>query len=438
MSDSDALAAFRRQIQSLIQQSGHRWEDSRKVHDASAFPTIHDQLIRAMDRASLDPSVTALLRQTLQQRPVAGVHALDGSGLKTLTGLPPSKAFRALCLYFDLIPDRSSRWPLPTCETAVLDHCAGPGGNPFDLLRAASIPSLLDLGAGDCSFVSEVADRYLPLLTHPPREFIVHAIDRLDPRSKLGGPLHPSRDRIMALQQRTGLDFHLYANADMCDLHELDEAGKLARLYTLVTCWAPATPTFAYEPTRLSEAIIREDLHRTKGAFRKIRFEGEPALEVQHGDRALIFPAWKFEIRGPLALLHLIARRALVGVLGSVDAQVFWELLAQLVEDPRYRPTEVAFTPQNLPDIFGDLYRELSQLPIGSSIALAELTALRTALPSPANPPNPSAPVSFRHVTIRRGAVFPDIPASSTARQFSQMKEEVPPWFLTLIPTRSS
>jgi hypothetical protein len=40
----------------------------------------------------------------------------------------------------------------------------------------------------------------------------------------------------------------------------------------------------------------------------------------------------------------------------------------------------------------------------------------------------------FRYVRISRGATFPGIPASSTARKFTSMTEEVPPWFITLVP----
>jgi len=41
----------------------------------------------------------------------------------------------------------------------------------------------------------------------------------------------------------------------------------------------------------------------------------------------------------------------------------------------------------------------------------------------------------FRYVEIRRGAVFPGVPAGRTAYLFDQMKLEAAPWFLTLVPT---
>lgn len=122
-------------------------------------------------------------------------------------------------------------------------------------------------------------------------------------------------------------------------------------------------------------------------------------------------------------------------VLGSVDDQVFWEILAQLLDDPRYRPQDEPFHAGNLPAIFGGIYDQLTSLPIGASVVLADLGILRRQLP----PADRSASTDqstglFRYVRISRGATFADMPASSTARKFSAMTEEVPPWLLTLVP----
>jgi hypothetical protein len=159
------------------------------------------------------------------------------------------------------------------------------------------------------------------------------------------------------------------------------------------------------------------------------------ALEVQHGGRALLFPPWKFEIRGPLALLDLLARRGFLCVLGAVDTQVFWEILAQLFDDSRYRSNNQPFTPENLPVVFGEIFERLSRLEIGGTVNLSDCGVLRREIPCvlpllPAQ--NPS--YRFRSVQVRRGAVFPGIPASSTARRFSDMVEESPPWMLILVP----
>jgi hypothetical protein len=297
------------------------------------------------------------------------------------------------------------------------------------------VASLLDLGAGDLSFATELVELCVAHLQQRQRELILHSLDRLQPGSKLGGPLHPERERLNGLRSRTGLSFQFYGNQDMFDLGNLDQAGKLAPRYTIATCWAPATPTFAYEPTRLSDQIITQELHRTKGTFRQTHFSGEWALEVQHEDRALLFPPWKFEIRGPLALLDLLARRGLLCVLGAVDTQVFWEILAQLFDDVRYRPDDQPFTSDNLPTIFGEIFERLSRLALGDTLNLSDCGPLRRQIPRilPLHPTQDPS-YRFRSVLIRRGAVFPGIPASSTARRFSDMVEESPPWMLILVP----
>ncbi len=436
MSEHDTIAEFRRVVNRLAQESGSRWEASKRVHESSAFPRVLEQLVHASQEATLPPAVKDLLDRSLNRGQAIGIQNLDGPGLKALTGFPPSKAFRALCIYFGLIQAPASRWPVPDVADKAIDLLITQSSNPFDLLLQSPVASVLDLGAGDLSFAGELADQYLPILLGQERELILHAVDRLDPGSKLGGPLHPGRAHIAQLQERPGLAFRFYGNQDMCDLHELEDVGKLAPRYTIVTCWAPATPTFAYEPSRLSEPVIVDDLRRTKGAFRHIRFEGETALEVQHGERALVFPSWKFEIRGPLVLLNILAKRGIVGILGAVDSQVFWELLAQLLEDPRYRPADLPFTSANLPEIFGEVYQRLAGLQSGESLSLADLAPLRTAIPASPTIQSDSKLSTFRQVLIRRGAVFPGLPASSTARRFSDMIEESPPWFVTLVPNR--
>jgi hypothetical protein len=220
----------------------------------------------------------------------------------------------------------------------------------------------------------------------------------------------------------------------MFELGDLDRQGLLAPRYTIVTCWAPATPTFAYEPTRLSEGFIRNELERTKGEFHQVRFGKEQALEVLHAGRTLLFPTWKFEIIGPLALLSLLARRGFLCVLGSVDAQVFWELLAQLLEEPRYRPRDQPLNSVDLPKIFDEVYHILAGLPIGESIDLAKVAPLRRHYLRSDSSFTDSIAGHFRYVRISRGATFPGTPASSTARKFSSMEEEAPPWMLTLVP----
>ncbi|HSL05832.1 MAG TPA: hypothetical protein VK901_20130 [Nitrospiraceae bacterium] len=434
-SPAQILADFRSQVTQLLQERDKEWEASRKLVEAKQLTATLKRLIEEAHRVDLPVIIRDAITLALGDSEATSIRNLPGPRLKELTGLPPTKAIRALCVWFGVFESPTSQWPVTSLRSEEIAVFAQSHPNPFDLLLEADVASLLDLGAGDLSFATELVERYVAPLQQRQHELILHALDRLQPGSKLGGPLHPERERLNGLRSRTGLSFQFYGNQDMFDLSNLDQTGKLAPRYTIATCWAPATPTFAYEPTRLSEHIITQDLHRTKGTFQQTHYLGEQALEVQHGDRALLFPPWKFEIRCPLALLDLLARRGLLCVLGAVDTQVFWEILAQLLDDTRYRPNNQPFTSDNLPTMFGELFEQLSRLALGETLNLADCGLLRSQIPRVF----PFLPIQdpcyrFRSVQIRRGAVFPGIPASSTARRFSDMAEESPPWMLILVP----
>lgn len=434
-SDAQLLADFRSQVTKVLQERDREWEASRRLVEAGRLPTTLKRVIDEARRSDLPQIVRDSIAVALKQGEAVRVQDLPGPRLKELTGLPPTKAIRALCVWFDVIESPPSRWPISSLDSHAIETFVRNHSNPFDLLLSSEVASVLDLGAGDLSFAVELADQYAPQLRARGHTLSLHALDRLRPQSKLGGPLHPEWERLQGLLSRPDLSFQFTGDQDMCTLERLDQAGQLAPRYTIATCWAPATPTFAYEPTRLSAEVIQRELERTKGAFRQTRYGGELALEVQHGERALLFPPWKFEIRGPLMLLDILARRGKLCVLGAVDSQVFWELLAQVLENPCYRPQDEPFTSENIPTIFGNVFEQLSRLEMGNIIDVADCGALRTNIPRglPAVSPYQS-PYHFRFIQVRRGAVFSNIPASSTARKFQDMKEEAPPWMITLVP----
>jgi hypothetical protein len=434
-STAQILADFRSQVTQLLQERDKEWEASRKLVEAKHLTATLKRVIEEAHRVDLPVIIRDAITLALGNSEAARVQDLPGPRLKELTGLPPTKAVRALCVWFGIVEGPMSQWPVTSMRSEEIVAFTHSHSNPFDLLLEADVSSLLDLGAGDLSFATELVEQYVVPLQQRQRELILHSLDRLQPGSKLGGPLHPERERLNGLRSRTGLSFQFYGNQDMFDLGHLDQTGKLAPRYTIATCWAPATPTFAYEPTRLSEQVITQELHRTKGTFRQTHFSGEGALEVQHGDRALLFPPWKFQIRGPLALLNLLRDRGFLSVLGAVDTQVFWEILAQLLDDVRYRPNNQPFTSDNLPMIFGGVFERLSRLEVGETIDMSDCGPLRREIPR-VLPYLPTQGPSYRFqsVQIRRGAIFPGIPASSTARRFSDMVEESPPWMLILVP----
>jgi hypothetical protein len=434
-STAQILADFRSQVTQLLQERDKEWEASRKLVEAKHLTATLKRVIEEAHRVDLPVIIRDAITLALGNSEAARVQDLPGPRLKELTGLPPTKAVRALCVWFGIVEGPMSQWPVTSMRSEEIVAFTHSHPNPFDLLLEADVSSLLDLGAGDLSFATELVEQYVVPLQQRQRELILHSLDRLQPGSKLGGPLHPERERLNGLRSRTGLSFQFYGNQDMFDLGHLDQTGKLAPRYTIATCWAPATPTFAYEPTRLSEQVITQELHRTKGTFRQTHFSGEGALEVQHGDRALLFPPWKFQIRGPLALLNLLRDRGFLSVLGAVDTQVFWEILAQLLDDVRYRPNNQPFTSDNLPMVFGGVFERLSSLEVGETIDMSDCGPLRREIPR-VLPYLPTQGPShrFQSVQIRRGAIFPGVPASSTARRFSDMVEESPPWMLILVP----
>lgn len=436
-SHAQLLAEFRSQVSGLLQERDREWEASRRLIEAGRLVPTLKRLIEEARRTELPPAVRDAIVVALKQGEAERIQDLPGPRLKELTGLPPSKALRALCVWFDLVEQPAPRWPIPSLDSQTVATYIRDYEIPFDLLLTSDVASVLDLGAGDLSFATELADQYAAKIQQRGGTLMLHCVDRLRPQSKLGGPLHPERERLQALRSRSDLSFQFFGDQDMFALDRLDRTGQLAPRYAIVTCWAPATPTFAYEPTRLSAGMIQEELQRTKGLFRQTQYAGEPALEVQHGDRALLFPSWKFDIRGPLALLDILSRRGHLCVLGAVDSQVFWELLAQLLEADHHRPENQSFTSDNLPTIFGDAYRRLSALAIGDRVDLSLCGTLRARIPRvlPTNAPHDST-YRFLSVTIRRGAMFPNMPASSTARRFRDMVEETPPWMVTLVPER--
>ena len=431
----DALAEFRRAVSRRARQVPAQWDASRRLVDGSTFPATIARLSDVIQQRDLPVAVKDALLRLFDPPCTPRLQDCNGDVCKALTGLPPAKAIRALCVWFDLVPSPGSKWPITRFSSETIESELRTLSNPFDLLSRVDVASVLDIGAGDLSFAEELVDQYGRRCAQENQPFILHCLDRLDPRSRLSGPLHAEPARLRKLQQHEGLAFAFFGNQDMFELGALDERGSLAPRYTMATCWAPASPTFAYEPTRLSQALITQDLERSKGAFRQTSYGKESALEVQHRDRTLLFPPWKFDVVGPCALLNLLAQRGAVCVLGSVDAQVFWELLAQVLDDPRYRPHDELFTPVTLPTVFGHLYDVLGGLPIGESIDLADLAPLSSVHPnSEAARGLDGRAAAFRYVRISRGATFPGMPASSTARRFSAMTEEVPPWLITLIP----
>ena len=388
-----------------------------KVQQSSLHETLKEHLLK-----SLPPSTIERIADHPNEQ------------LKALTGLPTTKAVRALCLAFGVGGSNVNDHLTPRVPSSQIEEILRGLENPYDFLLEAGSPSVLDLGAGDLTFEQELVDLYLPKLQQNHQPLVLHAVDRLQPGSRVGGVYHVDPHRKKRLQGFTDKEcgFRFWGGIDLVDLSKVK---GLSSYYSMVTCHAPANPTFSFEPTRLSSEVIRDQLTKTRGEFRKRRVDGEDVLEVSHAGRVLTFPPWKFDVAGPLTLLDVMIRRGSVCILSAIDSEVFWETLAQLLADERYRPADVLFSPTTIKEVFGSIHTTLTQLPLGGRIDLGELAELRKSLPRVPQCSDPGTEeYGLGYVEIRRGATFEGLPSSFTARQFADMKEEEPPWWIIFVP----
>jgi len=427
--DDKVVTDFRRRLREAVENDREAWMASRRlVAPAVASDTVA-RLRVAIAGSALDPAVRQKLLLVLSGDKAAGLKAIPPDALRGLTGLNPTKAIRNLCLLLGV----GSEPVEPGSATSQVDIEAAVQNrdNPFDLLLQADGASLADFGAGDLTFEERVVEQYLAPLESAGRALTLHALDRLDPREKFGGLVQADRDRLERLQHHASprLRFRFWGNLDMFDLSRWPTG--LSR-YTVAVCQSPASPTFAYEPSRLGMPAIQARLRATKGEFRRVRINGREVLKVLSGGEWFTFPPWKFDVYGPLALLDLLSRRGRLCILGAVDMEVFWEILSQLLPDEAARPQGVFFTEDNVGRYFGPPYRHLLQLAVGERTVLPDV---RQDIPRVLGADRQGGGTyGFRYVEVRRGAVFPGVPAGRTALVFDQMTREAAPWFLTLVP----
>jgi hypothetical protein len=428
------IQELRSRVKESRESYPHHWEASRKLMNQESLSTILPALIQSIQEARLVPSLQKCLIEVVrkfgQQTKTRQMHQT----LKEVTGLPPSKAVRALIVWGVLAVGEKEKGAAEDLSGEELERCLREGPNPYDILLHSQSPSLLDIGAGDLTFEQELGDQYVPQLRSQNKMLRLHAFDRLTPGSRVGGAYHKNPDHEGYLKSFPAEELKYQFWGGM-DLEQFWQAKGALPRYTMCTCHAPANPTFAYEPSRVESSLIFKHLQATRGHFHPGRFEGEAVLEVSHQDKILTFPPWKFNIIGPLALLQLMGQRGQVGVLSAIDDEVFWEILSQIVADDQFRPRNKIFTKGSIPEVFGKVYKELSSLSIGERIDLSKIAELRKPMSFGGKPLEKTSKFSkFRYVEIRRGAFWEGIPSSFTAKQFSQMREESTPWWILFIP----
>lgn len=425
---------FRKELQFCKEQFPQHWASSRAYVNAENILATLSRLTDRLRTLSLSPELEHRLLEIMDRYARDPKDRSVNRALKELTGFPPSKALRALIVWGVLSKDANHKPGSERLGPEAGEACMREDGNPFSLLTRSTTPSLLDIGAGDLTFEQELVDQIIPRLPDKNLPLTLHAFDRLNPSSRVGGVYHKDqrRERYLDGFSPDKLQFQCWGGKNLDQFAALKRA--LAK-YTISTCFAPANPTFAYEPSRLRTQVIQDHLRRTRGEFRVDRYGGEPVLEVSHEDSVLTFPEWKFEILGPLVLLEFMATRSVLGVLAAMDGEVFWEILSQVLEEDQFRPSDVVFTKESIPKIFGNVYEQLTSLPLGDRCDLSTVATLRQAMPiSKRQEHNNPTAYGWRYVEVRRGAELEGMPSSFTAKQFSRMKEESTPWWMIFIP----
>jgi hypothetical protein len=425
------IADLRRRLREVVENNREAWAASRRLVAPSFAAETVQRLHAAVAGSSLDRGIREELLRVLAPTSRDGLHAIPHEGLRELTGLNPTKAVRNLCLLLGVGAGPVEAGPVSSMTQEKVEAAVRGNDNPFDVLLEADVASVVDCGAGDLTFEEKVVEQYLGPLERTGRVLILHAFDRLDPQGTFSAFVQADRDRLQRLRRHASpaLRFRYDGNRDMFDL--ASRWQDCAR-YTIAVCNSPATPTFAYEPSRLGDDAIRAHLRQTKGEFRRVKIKGREVLEVVHGGERLTFPPWKFDVYGPLALLDLLSRKGKLCILSAVDMEVFCEVLSQLLPEETARPSGVFLTEGNARQFFGAVFDQLLRLGIGQKMILPRL---RQDFPRVLGDEGRRGETyGFRCVVIRRGAHFPGVPAGRTAYLFDQMKLEAAPWFLTLVP----
>ena len=430
--DQRVIADFRRRLREAVENNREAWAASRRLVAPSVAAETLQRLHEAVAGSSLDPGIRQVLLQLLASANDDSLQAIPYEGLRELTGLNPTKAVRNLCLLLGVGASAVEAGPPSSMTQEKVEAAVRGNDNPFDVLLEADVASVVDCGAGDLTFEEKVVEQYLGPLERAGRALTLHAFDRLAPQKPFSAFVQADRDRLHRLRRHSSpaLRFRYDGDRDMLDLASWRQ--DCAR-YTIAVCNSPATPTFAYEPSRLGHDAIHAHLRQTKGEFRRVKIKGREVLEVVHKGERLTFPPWKFDVSGPLALLDLLSRKGKLCILYAVDMETFWEVLSQLLPEETARPPGVFFVEGNVRQFFGAVYDQLLRLSIGQKMILPKV---RQDIPRVLGDEGRRGETyGFRFVEIRRGALFPGVPAGRTAYLFDQMKLEAAPWFLTLVPT---
>src|SRR3954453_1411314 len=110
-SPAQILADFRSQVTQLLQERDKEWEASRKLVETKQLTTTLKRLIEEAHHVDLPLIIRDAIILALGNSEALRIQDLPGPRLKELTGLPPTKAVRALCVWFGVVEGPKFQWP---------------------------------------------------------------------------------------------------------------------------------------------------------------------------------------------------------------------------------------------------------------------------------------------------------------------------------------
>src|SRR5688500_6602287 len=97
--DPELIGQLRAQVKRAREGNPEAWEDSRKLVAPASVESTLERLRDAVVASSLPPPLQQALASILREA-ATRISQLPGEALKELTGLPATKAVRALCVLF--------------------------------------------------------------------------------------------------------------------------------------------------------------------------------------------------------------------------------------------------------------------------------------------------------------------------------------------------
>ncbi|MBM4123797.1 MAG: hypothetical protein FJ246_02390, partial [Nitrospira sp.] len=138
--DVNVLADFKAQLNRARLESPQAWESSSRLVGQAHLRASLPKLIAAIQSSSSPPLLRQALVAALRGGAVERVQELPAEQLKCLTGLPATKALRALCVLFG-VAAQSSAGPSASLAPQEVEAFVRANRNPFDLLLQAEVAS---------------------------------------------------------------------------------------------------------------------------------------------------------------------------------------------------------------------------------------------------------------------------------------------------------